>query len=114
MPMPEQAALQEPDPAKRRRVLRPSGGADGLIVTGVVVATSIGLALLWRLRVIVLLILVSLFIGALLHPLVTFVERRGIARGTRDRDRLLPRGGGRDCGRLRAVAPGLRLGHELR
>ena len=52
-----------------------------LIVTGVVVTTGIGLALLWRLRVIVLLILVSLFIGALLHPAVSYVERQGIRRG---------------------------------
>jgi predicted PurR-regulated permease PerM len=80
--MPEQAALQEPDPAKRRRVYDLRVARTALIVTGVVVATSIGLALLWRLRVIVLLILVSLFIGALLHPLVTFVERHGSARGT--------------------------------
>ncbi len=52
-----------------------------LICTSVVVATGIGLALLWRLRVIVLLIFVSLFLGALLHPVVSFVERRGIRRG---------------------------------
>ncbi len=51
------------------------------IATSVVVATGIGLALLWRLRVVVLLIFVSLFLGALLHPVVSFVERRGIRRG---------------------------------
>jgi len=52
-----------------------------LVVTGVVVGVGIGLALLWRLRVIVLLIVVSLFLAALLHPVVSFVERRGVRRG---------------------------------
>jgi len=80
--MPQQAALQEPDPGKRRHAYDLRVARTAMIVTGVVVVTGIGLALLWRLRVIVLLILVSLFIGALLHPLVTFVERRGSGRGT--------------------------------
>jgi predicted PurR-regulated permease PerM len=52
-----------------------------LIATSVVVVAGIGLALLWRLRVVVLLIFVSLFLGALLHPVVSFVVRRGVRRG---------------------------------
>jgi predicted PurR-regulated permease PerM len=51
------------------------------IAAGAVVSVGLGLALLWRLRVVVLLIVVSLFLGALLHPAVSFVERRGVRRG---------------------------------
>jgi len=78
--MPEEAAVQELDPAQRRRLYDLRVARSALIVTGVVVSTGICLALLWRLRVIVLLILVSLFIGALLHPAVSFVARRGTGR----------------------------------
>jgi len=78
--MPEEAAVQELDPAQRRRLYDLRVARSALIVTGVVVSTGICLALLWRLRVIVLLILVSLFIGALLHPAVSFVVRRGTGR----------------------------------
>lgn len=59
-----------------RRVAR-----SALIVTGIVVGSGLTLALLWRLRLIVLLILVSLFLATLLHPAVRFVERRGPSRG---------------------------------
>jgi len=79
--MPEQAALEELDRAEKRRATDFRVARTALIVTGVVVSTGIGLALLWRLRVVVLLILVSLFLGALLHPIVNFVERRGLGRG---------------------------------
>jgi len=80
--MPEQAALKEPDLAKRRRVYDIRVARTAVIVTGVVVTTGIGLALLWRLRVVVLLILVSSFIAALLHPAVSLLERRGIRRSS--------------------------------
>jgi len=74
------ATRRELDRASRRaydlRVLRTT-----LIVTGVVVATVVGALLLWRLRVVILLILVSLFVAALLHPVVRIVERRGVRRG---------------------------------
>ena len=80
--MPEEAARQELDPARRHRVYDLRVARTALIVTGVVVATGIGLALLWRLRVVVLLILVALFVSALLHPAVSFVERHGSRRGT--------------------------------
>ncbi|HLN06862.1 MAG TPA: AI-2E family transporter, partial [Acidimicrobiales bacterium] len=80
--MPEKAALPDLDTAKGRRVYDLRVARTALIVTGVVVLTGIGLALLWRLRVVVLLILVSLFLGALLHPAVSFVERHGPRRGT--------------------------------
>ena len=52
-----------------------------LIATGVVVLTGIGLALLWRIRIVVLLVVVSLFLAALLHPVISFVERRRVRRG---------------------------------
>ena len=81
MAMHEPVGVQQPDLARRRRVYDIRVARTSLIVTGVVVTTGIGLALLWRLRVIVLLIFVSLFIGALLHPAVSFVERHGIRRG---------------------------------
>lgn len=51
-----------------------------LIVDAVVVSTVVGALLIWRLRVIVLLILVSLFLAALLHPFVRLLERGGIRR----------------------------------
>ena len=54
--------MQELDPARRRRAYDLRVARTALIVTGVVVGAGIGLALLWRLRVIVLLVLVSLFI----------------------------------------------------
>jgi predicted PurR-regulated permease PerM len=79
--MPEQAARDELDPARRRHAYDLRVVRTALIVTGVVVSTGIGLAMLWRLRVIILLILVSLFLGALLHPAVSSVERRGLGRG---------------------------------
>jgi predicted PurR-regulated permease PerM len=52
-----------------------------LVVAGVAVGTIVGVLLLWRLRVIVLLIFVALFISALLHPAVSFLDRRGLRRG---------------------------------
>lgn len=57
------------------RVLRTT-----MIVTAVVLATFVGAILVWRLRVIILLILVSLFLAALLNPVVGFVQRHAIRR----------------------------------
>jgi len=79
--MSEQTSHSELDPAQRQRSYDLRVARIALIVTSVVVVTGIGLALLWRLRVVVLLIVVSLFLGALLHPLVSFVQRRGVRRG---------------------------------
>jgi predicted PurR-regulated permease PerM len=79
--MTEQTFHPELDPPKSQRAYDVRVARIALICTGVVVATGIGVALLWRLRVIVLLIFVSLFLGALLHPVVSFVERRGVRRG---------------------------------
>ena len=80
--MSEQTSHSELDPAQRQRSYDLRVARIALIVTSVVVVTGIGLALLWRLRVVVLLIVVSLFLGALLHPLVSFVQRRGVRRGS--------------------------------
>jgi predicted PurR-regulated permease PerM len=71
---------QGPDPSRAQRLKDLALARDALIVTGVVVSVSVGLALVWRLRVIFLLIIVSLFVAALLHPVVRFVERRGVRR----------------------------------
>jgi predicted PurR-regulated permease PerM len=79
--MTEQTFHPELDPPRSQRAYDIRVARMALICTSVVVATGIGVALLWRLRVIVLLIFVSLFLGALLHPVVSFVERRGIRRG---------------------------------
>jgi predicted PurR-regulated permease PerM len=79
--MTEQTFHPELDPPRSQRAYDIRVARIALICTSVVVATGIGVALLWRLRVIVLLIFVSLFLGALLHPVVSFVERRGIRRG---------------------------------
>lgn len=81
MTMPEQLGHQELDPAGTQRAYDQRVARIALIATGVVVTTGIGLALLWRLRVVALLIVVSLFLAALLHPVVSFVERRGVRRG---------------------------------
>ena len=81
MPVPEQTVHPELDPSSNQRAHALRVARTALIVTGVVVGAGIGLALLWRLRVVVLLIVVSLFLSALLHPVVSFVERRGIRRG---------------------------------
>ena len=81
MPVPEQTVHPELDPSSNQRAHDLRVARTALIVTGVVVGAGIGLALLWRLRVVVLLIVVSLFLSALLHPVVSFVERRGIRRG---------------------------------
>ncbi len=68
------------DRAARRafagRVLRAT-----LIVDAVVVCTLLGGLLAWKLRSLILLMLISVFITLLLHPLVSFVERRGAPRG---------------------------------
>jgi len=81
VPVPEQTVEGERDPSKIQRVHDLRVARTAFVVTCVVVSVGIGLALLWRLRVVVLLIIVSLFLGALLHPAVSFVERRGIRRG---------------------------------
>ena len=81
MAVPEQRADRELDPSESQRVHDLRVARTAFIATGAVVSVGIGLALLWRLRVVVLLIVVSLFLGALLHPIVSFVERRGIRRG---------------------------------
>lgn len=60
----------------QRRVFRAA-----LIVDGVVVATALVGLLAWRLRTLLLLIAVSLFMTVLLHPLVSLLERRGVRRG---------------------------------
>ncbi len=79
--MPEQRADRELDPPESQRARDLRVARTTFIATGAVVSVGLGLALLWRLRVVVLLIVVSLFLGALLHPAVSFVERRGIRRG---------------------------------
>ena len=81
MAVPEQKADRELDPSKSQHVQDLRVARTAFIATGAVVSVGIGLAVLWRLRVVVLLIVVSLFLGALLHPAVSFVERRGIRRG---------------------------------
>jgi predicted PurR-regulated permease PerM len=61
--------------AFQRRVLRAT-----LIVDGVVLLTLITVVLAWKLRAVLLLVLISLFFTLLLHPLVSFVERRNVRR----------------------------------
>jgi predicted PurR-regulated permease PerM len=58
------------------RVLRAS-----LIVDAVLVATLLGGVIAWKLRAILLLIVIAIFITLLLHPLVSLFERRGAKRG---------------------------------
>jgi predicted PurR-regulated permease PerM len=79
--MAEETFRAELEAPKSQRAYDVRVARIALISTGIVVATVIGLALVWKLRVVVLLVLVSLFLGALLHPVVSFVERRGLRRG---------------------------------
>ncbi|MGO9583275.1 MAG: AI-2E family transporter [Acidimicrobiales bacterium] len=79
--MADQTGRPELDSAKQKRLQDRQVARVAFIVTSVVVVSGVGVALVWRLRAIVLLIVVSLFLGSLLHPIVSFVERRGIRRG---------------------------------
>ena len=69
---PEQTARRE----FSRRVLRAS-----LIVDSVAVATVLVAVLAWKLREVLLLVVIALFVTLLLHPVVSYVERRGVRRG---------------------------------
>jgi predicted PurR-regulated permease PerM len=51
-----------------------------VLVCLVVVGTVVILVLLWRLRALLLLMIVSLFAAAVLHPVVRFVQRLGLRR----------------------------------
>ncbi|MHB1987071.1 MAG: AI-2E family transporter [Acidimicrobiales bacterium] len=69
---PERGARRE----FQRRVLRAT-----LIVDAVVVLTLMTGMVAWKLRAVLLLIVISLFMTLLLHPLVSFLERRNVRRG---------------------------------
>jgi len=58
-----------------RRVVR-----SAVLVCLVVVVTIVALLVLWRLRALLLLVIVSLFAAAVLHPVVRFVQRLGLRR----------------------------------
>ncbi|MGH9299706.1 MAG: AI-2E family transporter, partial [Acidimicrobiales bacterium] len=60
----------------QRRVMRAS-----LIVDGVILLTLVVVLVAWKLRTVLLLIVVSLFLTLLLHPVVSALERRGVRRG---------------------------------
>lgn len=84
-PVPLVERIVPPDPtvssdrsARRefqRRVLRAS-----LIVDAVVVCTLLGAILVWKMRTLLLLVAISLFLTLLLHPLVSLLERRNMRR----------------------------------
>jgi predicted PurR-regulated permease PerM len=69
---PERSARRE----LQRRVLRAS-----LIVDGVVLLTLVAAVVAWKLRTVLLLVVISLFLTVLLHPLVSALERRNVRRG---------------------------------
>src|ERR1700691_3576298 len=58
-----------------RRIVRAA-----VISSLVVVVTAVSVVLLWRLRALMLLVVVSLFAAAVLHPIVRFVQRLGLRR----------------------------------
>jgi predicted PurR-regulated permease PerM len=60
----------------QRRVLRAA-----LIVDGVVLLTLVAAVVAWKLRTVLLLVVISLFLTVLLHPLVSVLERRNVRRG---------------------------------
>jgi predicted PurR-regulated permease PerM len=70
-----------PEREEALRYLESAALRVSLVVAGVAVGTLVGVLLLWRLRVIVLLIFVAMFVTALLHPAVSFLDRRGFRRG---------------------------------
>jgi predicted PurR-regulated permease PerM len=70
------AGEPEQRPSPERVALRVA-----LVVDGVVLATVVGVFLLWRLRVVILLVVVATFFAVLLHPAVSFLDRRGLRRG---------------------------------
>ncbi|MGA3352097.1 MAG: AI-2E family transporter [Acidimicrobiales bacterium] len=78
--MADQTGHPHLDPVGTQRAYDLRVARIAMIATGVVVLTGIALALLWRIRIVVLLVIVSLFLAALLHPVVSFVERRGVRR----------------------------------
>jgi predicted PurR-regulated permease PerM len=80
MAMATETEERDPDSSRAQRLKDLSVARTALISSCVVVCVGVGLALVWRLRVIVLLIIVSLFVAALLHPIVRFVERLGVRR----------------------------------
>jgi predicted PurR-regulated permease PerM len=66
---------------ERLRYLERAAFRCSLIVTGVVTGSIVAILLLWRLREIILLVFVALFVAALLNPAVSFLDRRGLRRG---------------------------------
>jgi predicted PurR-regulated permease PerM len=69
---PERSARRE----FQRRVVRAT-----LLVDGILVLTLLAAVIAWKLRAVLLLVVISLFLTLLLHPLVSFLERRGVKRG---------------------------------
>jgi predicted PurR-regulated permease PerM len=67
-----------------RRVVRAA-----VISSAVVVFTAVSVVLVWKLRALLLLVVVSLFAAAVLHPIVRFVQRLGLHR---KRSRVFGRG----------------------
>src|ERR1700691_2606683 len=67
-----------------RRIVRAA-----VISSLVVVVTAVSVLLVWRLRALLLLVVVSLFAAAVLHPIVKFVQRLGLRLHTA---RVSPRG----------------------
>ncbi|HTW97847.1 MAG TPA: AI-2E family transporter, partial [Acidimicrobiales bacterium] len=66
---------------------RPAGEVERIVVRsalsiiGLLLAATIIVLLLWRLRLFVLLVLLSLFLATLLNPFVVVLVRRGLRRG---------------------------------
>lgn len=85
---PTEAPGRAPDPrdrqdeqADRLRYLEKAVLRCSLIVAGVGAGSVVAILLLWRLRVLLLLVFVSMFLAALLNPAVSFLDRRGLRRG---------------------------------
>ncbi len=65
-----------PDGPRPRSLLR-----SLLTVDAVVLVTLVGVALVWRLRHVLVLVAVAVFVAAVLEPAVQFLRRRGMSRG---------------------------------
>jgi predicted PurR-regulated permease PerM len=72
-----QRSTQVPPDARRRHV----SAQDVLVVVGVLLAVAVALFVLYEVRRVLVWLFVAAFFAAVIAPLVTWVERRGVQRG---------------------------------
>jgi predicted PurR-regulated permease PerM len=75
-PAPFRLRARDPHAAEVERLVVRSS----VKVAGVILIIVVAVTLLWRLRALLLLVAVALFVAALLHPVVRAIERKGLGR----------------------------------